>query len=29
LAAAPNKYDNSRWAKEFAQRRLNALAKSP
>jgi tetratricopeptide (TPR) repeat protein len=29
LAAAPNKYDNTKWAKDFAQRRLNALAKSP
>ncbi len=29
LAAAPNKYDNTKWAKDFAQTRLNALAKSP
>ena len=27
--AAPNKYDNSRWAKDFARARLNELAKSP
>ena len=29
LAAAPDKYDNTKWAKDFARARLTALGKSP